>query len=210
VWRDGGPKIVFIPGEPALFLTSRERAWKAAVKAAGLADLANPALHFTVASFHRMGHRFDIDNLAKPVLECVAGQATTVWVTTRIGNEPGVRVMDEAPPPSPQDVTTIVIESPRSRSVRPLVPMEAFIGLTPLGEPDQPIAIELAFAADSTAISDFGFTGPIKPLIDGMGTVLGPAPQGPADYRIRDLRVTKGNDPLKTGVTVKIWLAAAQ
>jgi hypothetical protein len=54
-------------------------------------------------------------------------------------------------------------------------------------------------------IADFGFEGPIKPLIDGMFVPLGGKSHRPADYRIRDLRIRRGAEPHGAGVTVSFW-----
>ena len=152
-----------------------------------------------------MGQPFDIDNLAKPVLECLGGRPTSVWVTVAEGMDVGVLLTSTPPPPAPLDALTLSVKSPRSRSTRPVVPMSELANLPRLGTADQTIGLELAFDADQS-ISDFGFTGPIKPLIDGMENILGPGPHGPADHRIKDLRIVKGNEPHHIGVTIRLWL----
>ena len=198
--------MVFVAGEPALFLTSGERLWKKAVAAAALPPLAHPALHFTVATFRRRGQPFDLDNLAKPVIECLGGRPTTVWVTIQEGTRSGVEIADELPPPAPGDAMAVVVGSPRSRSVFPTVPMAEFASLDRFGQPQEPLGLQIMFDSETARISDFGFSGPIKPFIDGMETVLGPSSHGPADHRIRELRITKGNNPGGFGATVRIWL----
>jgi hypothetical protein len=198
-------QIVFVAGEPALFLTRRERLWKAAVIAAGVNQLSQPALHFVVGSFLRMGQPFDVDNLAKPVLECLGGRPTSVWVTVKEGTGVGVHVTSIPPPPAPLGALEFYVKTPRSRSARPVVQMGELADLPVLGTADQSIGLELAFDADE-AIADFGFNGPVKPLIDGMENILGPGPHGPADHRIKDLRIRKGRDPAHAGVTIRVWL----
>lgn len=69
---------------------------------------------------------------------------------------------------------------------------------------DQPLGCHLAFGDRHTPIGDFGFEGPIKPLIDALWPLLGGVSGRPADHRIRDLRVVSGAGMV--GVEVTLWL----
>lgn len=51
------------------------------------------------------------------------------------------------------------------------------------------LGLKLTFGSQ-VEIAEFGFAGPIKPLIDAMGPVLGRDRRGgPADHRLHDLRI---------------------
>lgn len=196
----------FVAGRPALFLTSTERAWRESVQAAALAPLTRPHLVFTVSSYRRGGQDFDIDNLAKPVLETIAPQPATIWVEVQLGEAEGVLVDDAPPPAPPRHDVLLDVALPRRRSVRPLIPLVETHGMSVLGELTSAVGIELHFDDAAERIGDFGFTGPIKPLIDALGNVLGTYVAGPCDYRIKELRVRRGGRPERAGVRVAMWL----
>lgn len=46
---------------------------------------------------------------------------------------------------------------------------------------------------------------PLKPMIDSLGPLLGSYHQGPADYRIHEIRIFKGLQPQGRGVTAGFW-----
>lgn len=195
----------FIGGRPALFLTSAERAWRETVGAVHLEALRHPRLAFTVASFRRGGQDFDIDNLTKPVLELVAPAPETVWVTVAVGEKEGVLIAEEEPPPPARADVALEVARPRRRSVRPLVPLGETSGMRAIEPLDAVVGLELAFDSQDEPIGDFGFNGPIKPLIDALGNVLGTYAAGPRDYRVKELRVRRGARPGSTGAQVKLW-----
>lgn len=198
-------KPVFVCGRPSLFLTPRERAWREVVRASGVTGLVNPRLAFTVASNRRGGQNFDIDNLAKPVLEIVATDPASIWVTVSVGTAEGVLIDDAGPPIASSVEFEVDVPSPRRRSVRPLIPLVETHGMPVIEPIDATVGLELSFDAASEPIGDFGFEGPIKPLIDALGDVLGTYSAGPRDYRVRELRVRKGQRPGGSCVRLSIW-----
>lgn len=197
---------VFVEGHPALFLTRGERLWREAIRATGISTIAYPHMTFTVTSFRRGGQDFDIDNLAKPVLEIVSSNPTTVWATVHEGERSGVLIEDAEPPTPGRIDLALDVPSPRRRSVNPLTPLAETNGMNVLGSADAPVGIELAFDAEGERIGDFGFEGPIKPLIDALGNVLGTYSAGPRDYRVKELRIRRRERPGSTGVQIRIWL----
>ena len=201
----GSDAVVWVPGEPATFLTNREKQWKPLVTAAlESVTLASPRLVFRVTSFKRGGHFFDLDNLVKPVLGSVRWTVNSVWASMHLSADPGLALTEQTPPNAPSNSVVIRLEAPPTKSVRRSAPLEELADVLLLGA-DEPIGMDLAFDG-GIDISNFGFEGPIKPVIDLLEPLLGPSTYGPADHRIRELRVRKGQQPGVTGVTVSAWL----
>jgi hypothetical protein len=199
---------IFVSGEPVIFLggnRERETAWVTAIRSAMGAPLTHPRLRFVVGSLTRGGNPFDIDNLAKLVLDNVAPQASSVWIDVSEGKPPGVRISYQTPPIPPAGALTVPIAAPLSRSVKPHVEVPELRGLPVYGEPNSAVGLSLAFDSDAAAIGGFGFTGPIKPLIDSLEPLLGRYRSGPRDHRIRELRITRSARPMEFGVTVSLW-----
>jgi len=196
----------FIEGEPALFLTPKEKDWRSKVRVGGFRASPNLAMRFDVRSFRRGGNPFDIDNLAKPVLDELQLQPETIWVLVQVSASPGLTLSRDAPPPAPDSAVQVSVQEPRGRSVKPIVPMPEIVGLSLIGNGSEPVGLALYFDSAEVPIWDFGFEGPIKPFIDGLGPLLGPAPQGPADHRIRELRITRGSRPGQRGARIRMWL----
>jgi len=149
---------------------------------------------------------FDLDNLAKPVLDVVSPDPESVWVTVTVGDAEGVRINDEAPPPLDTSIFDIGIGDPPRRSVR-AAPVLGELRTASVLEPvTQPLGLELFFDSASVRIGRFDFEGPIKPLIDALAPILGRGRQGPADHRVRELRIRRGAQPERHGVRVRAWL----
>ncbi len=196
---------IFVEGEPPSFLTPRENPWKEQVRAALARQLRNPRLQFVVSSWKRGCQYFDLDNIAKPVLDVIGIEADSVWVSVTVGEPPGVVISEARPQSVVNLLSEIHIAQPPTRSIKRLPALPELAGLPPIGT-DEPLGVGLAFSAATVRVGDFGFEGPIKSLIDAMGPVLGTYHQGSADYRIRELRVTRGIAPSESGVTVGFWL----
>jgi len=207
-WHDGDLKITetTIDGEPALFLTPREKSWRGLVSAAGLKTGNHLALAFRVLSFRRAGNPFDIDNLAKPVLDELAARPETIWVRVTESHPAWLTISAEVAPAAPETALSVSVASPRARSAKPVVEMPELQGLSLIGLGTEPLGLEIRFDSPDVPIWNFGFDGPIKPFIDGMGPLLGPARQGPADYRIKDLRLSRGARPDRRGAQIRMWL----
>ncbi len=209
MWKDGDVQITppgsSIAGEPALFFSKGERDWRNAIASVGAQEIRALALRFTVASYKRRGHSFDIDNLCKPVLDELRWKPDTIWARVEVGEEPGLLIFDAPPPPAPATARLVDIATPPSRSAR-TTGIPELMAESVLGGGEEDVGIELAFHSPETRIEDFGFEGPIKPLIDGMFVVLGGAAHRPSDHRIKDLRIRRGVAPDRLGVTITIWL----
>jgi hypothetical protein len=197
--------VVFVAGEPALLLTARESAWKAAVRDAGVTGLVRPRLRFVVSAWQRNGQVFDLDNLVEPVLRVVApvGRIRSVWATVDVGPEPGVYIDAADPAPPPADATTITVAELPRRSTRADVVLRELDGVPPLAG-DWRVGCELRLGANAGTIR-FGFEGPVKPTIDALWPLLGGVPHRPHDHRIDDLRVVATNAPAST---ITVWRGA--
>jgi hypothetical protein len=88
---------VFVQGEPPSFLTPRENPWKEHVRAALGRQLRNPRLQVVVSSWKRGYQYFDLDNIAKPVLDVIGIDADSVWVCMNVGEAPGVTISEARP-----------------------------------------------------------------------------------------------------------------
>jgi hypothetical protein len=182
----------------------------ATVRRAVRATYRHPHLVFTVASFKRSGHYFDLENLAKPVLDFVAPDAEAVWVSMQLGTSEGMEIEQCAPPPPSQYDLSFRIAAPpaQSSASRPAHP-ELLSVPCPLGS-DEALGLELAFDSPTTPVSNFDFTGPIKALIDDLEPVLGSYHQKGRDYRIHELRIIRGQRPSSRGMAVTFWYLVEQ
>jgi len=72
-------------------------------------------------------------------------------------------------------------------------------------EGDGPLGVSLVFKSDVARVGDFGFEGPIKAVLDGLGPLFGTYSNGPRDYRVRELRIERGGQPGQHGVSITIW-----
>jgi hypothetical protein len=191
-----------------------------------LAALEQPppsiAMHFCVNSYTRRGHYFDMESLAYPVLATWRHDLTqspklvkladpyrprSVWLTMiTTEEEQGMWLAYE---PSPEPAPEIVqfefdVGAPPTVSVRGTVIPE----LVERAElPDAPwLGLELRFDSE-VDIAEFGFRGPIKPLIDAMRPILGTDHSGgPADHRLHDLRI-RHDERADGGVHARFWYA---
>jgi hypothetical protein len=116
----------------------------------------------------------------------------------------GVQLVHELPPePAPEIVQLeLDVARPPDVSVRGTVIPELE------GCPELVAApwlgLDLCFGPQ-VEIAEFGFYGPIKPLIDAMGPIFGRDHRGgPADHRLHDLRIlyVRRTDG---GVGVRFW-----
>lgn len=70
---------------------------------------------------------------------------------------------------------------------------------------EHPLGVALEFDSATTAVGNFGFEGPIKAVLDALDPVFGHYAQGAKDYRMHELRLTRGGQPDGHGVSVAIW-----
>lgn len=199
--------MTFIGGEPVLFLANprREREWIGQIRAADIGPIRRPRLAFTVSSHRRRSQPFDIDNLAKLVLDCVAPDPQSVWVTVAVGDPVGVLIEEVNPPQVERPVAEIYIEAPPLRSKRG-TQLPELATVTKLEPATASVGLELAFDDEHVRIGRFDFEGPVKPLIDALAPLLGRDRSGPADHRVHELRITKAAQPQRTGVLVRAWM----
>jgi len=195
-----------IRGEPATFLTSAEAAWNDRLRAglAGFGIRPGEGIHvrFEVSAWTRRGHHFDLDNLAKPVFDSMGRpQVYFVDVATKIGPEPGVRVrVDQEFPAAPTVVgfwmRRLLVGSQRNEEIH-----SSLRGIAPL-DPNGPLRVHL-LVHEPVLLTDFGFSGFIKPTLDRFWPVIGGQPHSPKDHRFRHL-VAQYSDARGTGVSVAI------
>jgi hypothetical protein len=104
--------------------------------------------------------------------------------------------------PPPEAGRRVVIAGPPQQSVRRNDVLPELADVSQVGV-DGAVGCYLRFGDAGVPIGDFGFDGPIKPLIDALWPMLGGEPHRPADHRIRDLRVERGGG--FEGVEVILW-----
>lgn len=190
----------FIRGEPPTFLTKNEKAWKVTISTVCSHTLKNPHLKFIVSSWQRNYNYFDLDNLSKPVLDVVGKGASTVWVSMQLGQPAGVHISEEISLSSLNLYEEhLYIANPPTRSIRASAPLPELQGRCILGS-NEPLGLKLQFDSNTARIGDFGFEGPIKPLIDSLGPLLGTYHQGAVGYRIHEIHISRGYEPSRNGV----------
>lgn len=156
-----------------------------------LAGLVAPppriGLHFRVPSYTRRGHFFDMESLGYVILATWRHDLAktrlvklsdpyrpdSIWLTTvATEQEPGLFVSHETPPePSDDSVRLNVdIAAPPTVSVRGTVLPE--IAECSVLDDGTWLGLELCFGS-KVDIGEFGFYGPVKPLIDAMGPYSG-------------------------------------
>jgi len=204
----------FVSGEPVSYQVGkagspemlREMEWVESVASAVGREWVHPHLRFSVSGWKRRGHRFDIDNLAKPVLARIAPHARSVWVEVAVESLPGVLVGEQEPAaPAHPDVEAYLPRLPKGSS-RPSAVLPELEGRTVLGNPDQRVGLWLSFDSDLVRVGNLGLDGPVKSVIDNLWPLLGGAPHDPADHRIRELRIIRGANPADKGVAAALWL----
>lgn len=197
---------VWIEGEPTSFLTPLESAWKEKLRSR-LVGFIGPAgagirLSFKVTSWKRRGNHFDIDNITKPVLD-VLGFADALFVDTaaELSSNPGVEVAFAHDHRRLGDAAHFWIKSAIVGSVRRPDPHRdlphdlKFSGAAPL-------RVHLTIH-EPLLLTNFGFTGFVKPTLDSLWPVLGGSSLTPSDHRIHHLIVARSSER-PSGVSVAI------
>lgn len=196
---------IWVPGEPPTFLTASERAWRSQIREA-IAQFQLPAnrgirLRFVVTSWRRRGHLFDIDNLAKPVLDTLSRPvASFVDLDVQLGPDPGVEI--SAPAALLRQVAPIVWiqDLPRTSARRPEAD-PALIVVPPIGVQDF-LRVHL-HVHEHDLLTNFDFSGFVKPTIDRLWPLLGGTAHAPEDHRIKHLIVSRSNER-QSGVSIGI------
>lgn len=143
------PTEVFVPGEPVSYQVGkadsaamrRQADWVASVATVVREESVHPHLRFVVSGLKRGGNRFDIDNLAKPVLGLIALHAASVWVEVAVDTRPGVHISDEVPAPPETTDVSVYFAHPPSGSVRPTTAAVELDGRSVLGQTDRALGL---------------------------------------------------------------------
>lgn len=176
------------------------------------------ALHFHVESYTRRGQYFDMESLgyvvlaawrhdfsySRPIKLADLYRPKSVWLTmtTKVDDGQGVEIVYEAPPQPETTALDVVIADPPALSVLGTVLPELVDGEELSASPW--LGLDLTFGAQVDS-AEFGFAGPIKPLIDAMGPVLGRDKRGgPADHRLHDLRI-RSDGSADGSVQARFW-----
>ena len=113
-----------------------------------------------------------------------------MWVTVEQGTERGVWLSEAEPPPPPTTAYMVAIANPPTASVRRVDPPPELAEAEVLGT--VPLAVSIEYGDPEARLANYGFDGPVKPLIDSLWPVLGGGPGQPDDHRIRHLETLRG------------------
>jgi hypothetical protein len=204
-----GPEGVFVAGKPLTDIWAAPGlAWRDRLTEHLTGPLRHPHLIFV----RKDRAHYDLDNLVYPVVAVTGCSAcASIWATVETGSEEGVLVRQAIPPSAPagEGVRRVYLANPSHGSVanRP-VPQE-LVGVTPVGD-NEPLGLALAFDNPDVEVGEMSYDGPTKSLVDDLAPVFGwrvvrGRPEG-KDDRVRELRITRGHAPGKSGVTVSVWL----
>lgn len=199
---------VFVSGKPLTDIWAPAGLrWRDLLAARIRGPLLRPYLSF-VRSDRSL---YDLDNLVYPVITVSGCRACeSVWARVEQGTPEGVLIREAEPPAPPQgDMSVSVYVSRPSQSAvanRPVVP--ELMGVGTFGN-DEPVGIALQFDATGVAVGELSFDGPVKSLVDDLTPLLGQRMISgrllAKDYRVRELRITRGHAPGRSGVTVSLW-----
>jgi len=215
---------MWIPGNPVTYSTSKEKEWKETIEQT-LHDVPIPVcdgvtMAFSLKSFSRNGHPFDLDNLCVPVFSVLVGSlgwfasnkqnikwwraykkidsnsGLTIWA----GDQDGINDSKRAPDfydeyigPFPSHARDMAfIEWVRSKKTSDIPNFSTF-------------HLELQFGGNRINIAEI-VTGTVKHIIDCLYPILGGSEGAPEDWRVDCLEVTKGVDHIdENGVRIMIW-----
>lgn len=204
-----GMPSVWIEGRPATFLTGREGEWKRRIKDHLFGMWRHPRLDFRVEGWKRGGNYFDLDNLCKPILDFIGHGAESVWARFDLDESPGLYLSEETPPEPPPAVVALHLADPPTRSRKDQRRLNEITAQMAI-HGDDALGVALGFDSATTRVGDFGFEGPIKAVLDALDPVFGQYAQGAKDYRMHELRITRGGRPDSHGVSVAIWVLQPQ
>ena len=175
--------------------------WSWTVSKAIKNPVQRPRLDFVVSSWAYAGHRFALDDLAKPVIEAVSRNARSAWISATRGDRPGVRVADTSPPFPPRIDRTIELSVPPTRDNASA--LKAELSRQPVMRGELPVGVHIDVG--SADPGNFGFGGAPRLVLDALSETLGGDLSNPGDLRIRDLRVVRGG-ARSTGTEIRIWV----
>lgn len=160
-------------------------------------------LRFVVTSWRRRGHLFDIDNLAKPVLDTLSRPAVPfVEAEIQFGSDPGVEISVPRNPLRQVAPIVWIPHLPRTSIRRPEAD-PSLLEVPPIGVGDF-LRVHL-HVHEHDLITNFDFTGFVKPTIDRLWPLLGGTARAPGDHRIKHLIVSRSSER-QTGVSIGIEL----
>jgi hypothetical protein len=181
--------------------------WRDALAAKIAGPLRHPYLTFT----RKDRSWYDLDNLVYPVVAVSGcGACESIWARVERGSEEGVLIQEQPPPGPPvaADVLSIHLARPSDSSVTDRPPPPELAGVGTFGT-DEPLGLALEFDNDDVPVGELSFDGPVKSLIDDLTPVFGQRLISgrllAKDYRVRELRITRGHAPRRGGVTASVW-----
>jgi hypothetical protein len=168
--------------------------------------LRHQKLTFVVSALRRRGQPFDLDNLVHPVLMVFDDPIDQMSARLYVGDQPGVLIESAvAEPPREGHLRSMYVASHSDASVRdrPGIPE---ILEDPVYDEHEGIGLSLIFDRSDIPIRR-GWFGPTEAVIDDLASWLGRYTERRliADHRIRDLRITRGQNPDGEGVHIAIW-----
>ena len=213
VWVGGVPPVSGGKGHTAEY--------HLAVAAALPVPAPNIALHFHVDAYTRRGQYFDMESLGYVALQSWRRDVSvfpglrslpnpyrpeSIWLTMSLASQgcEGVEIANEQPPtPDPGSlVADVTVANPPNLSILGTV-LPELANTSELLDADW-LGLELTFG-NEVDIGEFGFAGPIKPLIDAMSPLLGKDRSGgPADHRLHDLRI-RTDERSDQSVRIRFW-----
>lgn len=199
-------EAIFVKGKPLTDIWAAPGLeWQSKLRSVIVGPLRRPYLRFV----RNDRNHFDVDNLAYPVLAVAGCEACeSVWVTVERGAIEGVWIEEQPPPPPPARAISVRIEKPNTSSVQGREPPPE-IAESSVVAPGRLLGLALEFDLDDIQVGELSFDGPTKSLIDDLGPLLGVRPyMGRTvsnDERVKELRITRGHLPGRTGVHIAIW-----
>jgi hypothetical protein len=202
------PEGVFISGKPLTDIWAAPGLrWKAVLEDHLTGSLQHPHLAFT----RNDRSRFDLDNLAYPVL-AVLGCPTceSLWASVSEGAVEGVLVRAEVPPRPLETaiVCRVHIDQPSVGSIRGRPPVPELSNVGAVGT-NEPLGLSPQFDDPAVAVGELSYEGPVKSLIDDLTPLFGEqliaGRMLAMDHRVRELRLTRGHEPTRAGVTLSLW-----
>lgn len=205
--------MISLVGEPAVFMGSNVKNWEQTVRA-GVQSLTLPTepfgvrLRFRVSNWKRGGNLFDLDNLAKPVLDALpVPQARWVDATVELSPNPGLEISLSTGLPENLPTPTIWFPQTVRGSRRPTVEHPVLAGAARI-EGAGAVQALLVAHEEVDSVTEFGFEGFVKPTLDQLWPVLGGDLSKPHDHRVRRLVVMRSNDrPSGVSLGVAPWFA---
>lgn len=207
--RGGGGGItdsIFVDGEPVLSGGRGQEEWQAKIRHRITGAVTHPSLTFVVSGIRRRGQPFDLDNLVHPALMVFDDPIDSVSARMYVGNRSGLLIESVLPEPPPDEhLRSMYVASHSDASVRGRLGIPEIID-DPVFDEHEGVGLSLAFDRGDIPIRG-GWFGPTEAVIDDLAPWLGryTSRQLIADYRIRDLRITRGKSPDAAGVRITIW-----